>query len=429
MKKIVVLIAILSSFAAVAQTAYDLSPRGVEPARTRIYPYSSILLASEGSLAQSRYIIPLAEFTESTAGTSTTYAAHFAKDVSWLNRQVILRVGYVDAAYTLYVNGREMGFAPAGVMGVEFNVTKATKEGKNDVNIVVERSHPANKLYTASKVGLKDVVVFSPSTLRIRDIGTKVTLNESGDAATEFIVPIKCDALNPKSARVHFVLRNTDGSVLAEEYREITLDMRREDTLRFACLLPKSVLWSAAHPTQLRVELESRMANRVVECVSRKVGVRQINLQGGALSINGEKVALKAVEYSAISSLDELAAKGFNTIIITYESGMESVLDECAKRGIYVIVRTPIDTTSLGDHIRKGGNPSNDPLWCESYLWCNAHSLYSTISNPAVVGFAIAKGKTSGINIYESYIMLKHISPHHFVIYEGARGEWACDTL
>jgi hypothetical protein len=92
-----------------------------------------------------------------------------------------------------------------------------------------------------------------------------------------------------------------------------------------------------------------------------------------------------------------------------------------------VVVRTPIDTTPLGDHIRRGGNPSNDPMWNESYLWRNTHALHSTKSNCAVIGYAIAKGKTSGINIYDTYLLMKHLSPNSLVIYEGAEGEWATD--
>ena len=91
------------------------------------------------------------------------------------------------------------------------------------------------------------------------------------------------------------------------------------------------------------------------------------------------------------------------------------------------MVRAPIDTTLLGDHIRRGGNPSNDPLWSESYLWRNLNALYATQGNCAIIGYSIAKGKTSGVNIYDSYLMLKSLAPNSLVIYDGAKGEWATD--
>jgi hypothetical protein len=44
-----------------------------------------------------------------------------------------------------------------------------------------------------------------------------------------------------------------------------------------------------------------------------------------------------------------------------------------------------------------------------------------------VIGYAIAKGKTSGSNIYDTYLLMKHLAPNSLIIYEGAEGEWATD--
>ena len=66
-------------------------------------------------------------------------------------------------------------------------------------------------------------------------------------------------------------------------------------------------------------------------------------------------------------------------------------------------------------------------MWNESYLWRNIHALNTVKGSSAVIGFEIAKGKTSGINIYDTYLLLKSLAPNHLVIYEGARGEWATD--
>ena len=118
---------------------------------------------------------------------------------------------------------------------------------------------------------------------------------------------------------------------------------------------------------------------------------------------------------------------GYNGVIVTLDRNADKIVEECAERGLYVVVRTPIDTTLLGDHIRRDGNPSNDPIWNDSYLWRNLHALHSTKACSAVIGYAIAKGKTSGINIYDTYLLLKSLQPHHLVIYEGAKGEWATD--
>lgn len=412
---------------AFAQENYDLSARGVEPARKRMIPYHNIAAAIADDASQSRYVAPLEELQRSDKGTSTTFTTHYALPVAWLNRQTILRVNYASTAYTVYVNGREVGFAPTGVMGAEFNITKASKEGRNEVSIVLDLSHAANKLFQAKKMAVEGVEIFSQPAIRIRDIVAKTTLNVSGDGVAEFAIPVKCNTLNRKELRLHYTLRMGDSLVVAEGYREMGLDMRREDTLRFACVVPAKGLWSAQSPKSLRLDLESSIDNRVVECVSRKVGLRQIALDEGKLRINNEVVEPKMVELAALKSLDEVPQFGFNTVIVTLNRNTQQIIEECAQRGLYVVVRTPIDTTSLGDNIRRGGNPSNDPLWNESYLWRNIHALNTTKGNCAIIGYAIAKGKTSGLNIYDSYVMLKSLVPNYLVIYEGAKGEWATD--
>ena len=421
------IVILLCAVPAMAQESYDLSARGVEAARKRTLPYHNIKSAIAGNPSQSRFVAVVEEPTRSDNGSSTTITTHYALPVAWLNRTVMLRVDYASTAYTVCVNGREVGFAPSGVMGAEFNITKASKEGRNEITLLLDHSHPANRLYPSKEVVVEGIEVFSQPAIRIGDVIAHTTIAASGDGVAEIAIPVKCNTLNRKEMRLHYTLRLNDTIVVADGYSEMALDMRREDTLRFACVVPTKALWSSKSPTHLRIDLESSIDNRTAECISRRVGLRQIAIRDGKLSINNEVVSPKLAEWEAVKSLDEVVKYGYNGIIVTLDNKAEQIIEECAQRGLYVVVRAPIDTTTLGDHIRRGGNPSNNPLWGESYLWRNLHTLHTTKGNPAVIGYAIAKGKTSGINIYDSYMLLKSIVPNHLVIYEGAKGEWAND--
>ena len=408
---------------AIAQQSYDLAARAVEPARQRLIPTHRMADAISGNYSASRFVAEVAKPTVSNGA----YTTSFFLPVHWLNRQVMLRVGYASTAFTVEVNGREVGFAPTGVMGAEFNITKATKDDANEVVIKLDASALANKLYPKSDLVVEGIEIYTQPTLRMRDVISTLTINEQGLALAEVAVPIKCDALNPKSTRIHYALRLNDTILLSEGYREMTLDMRREDTLRFACAVPTTALWSHKSPARVRLELESRVDGRITECVSRTFGLRQLSYEGGKLLINKEEVKLNLVDIEKVKSVAKAAKGGYNGVIITLDRGAYEVIEECEKRGLYVVVRTPINTTALGDHIRRGGNPSNDLLWSESYLWRNAYALHATKASCAVVGYEIAQGTTSGINIYETYLMMKALAPHHLVIYRGAQGEWAND--
>ena len=359
--------------------------------------------------------------------TSSVQFSSVAQSCLTLNRQVLIRIGYASTAYTLYVNGHEVGFVPSGVMGAEFNITKFSQEGRNEVLLMLDKSLLANKLYEAKGMTVEGIEVFSQPTIRIRDIAVNTTLNEQGEGVAEFAIPVKCDALNSKDCRIRYTLRLNDTTVVADGYREMALDMRREDTVRFACVVPNKAMWSASNPTLLRLDVESRIENRIVECVSSKVGLRDIALRKGKLYINNENVVPNLVEWDEIKSVDKAKKKGYNGIVVTLDRNADKVIAECAEKGLYVIVRTPIDTTLLGEDIKRGGNPSNDPLWNESYLWRNLQTLHTTKCNCAIIGYEIAKGKTSGINIYDTYVLLKSLVPNYLIIYGGAAGEWATD--
>ena len=420
---IILLVATMAS----AQSNAELSARNVEPARTYLIPYNNMAEAIEGKSSLSRYVAKIDEPTCTEAGSTTTFTTYFYNPVAWLNRQVIVRIGYASTAYTLYVNGSEAGYAPAGVMGAEFNVSKLVKEGRNEVSIQLDKSLLANKLYEPKEAKVSNIEIFAQPVLRVRDICVNTTLNEQGQGVAEFAIPIKCDALNSKSTRLHYTLRSDDATLITEGYREMTLDMRREDTVRFACVVPKNELWSASKPTMLRLEIENCIDNRVVECISREIGLREIALRDKALYINNELTIPNLVEWEEVKSVDKAKKRGYNGIVITFDHNAEQVVAECAKKGMYVIVRTPIDTTLLGSDIKRGGNPSNDPMWNESYLWRNTCVLHSTKGCCAIIGYEIAKGNTSGINIYDTYVLMKTLLPNHLIIYGGAAGEWATD--
>ena len=420
---IILLVATMAS----AQSNEELSARNVEPARARLIPYNNMAGAIGGDASLSRYVAAVEEATRTEAGSTVTFTTHFALPVAWLNRQVIVRIGYASTAYTLYVNSQEVGYAPSGVMGAEFNVTKFVNDGRNEISIQLDKSLLANKLYESKEFKVDNIEVFSQPTIRVRDICVNTTLNEQGDGIAEFAIPMKCDALNDKSTRLHYTLRLDESTILTEGYREMTLDMRREDTVRFACVVPKSALWSASNPTMLRLEVESRIDNRIAECVSREIGLREIALRDKALYVNKELALPNLVEWAEVKSVDKAKKKGFNGIIVTLDHNADAIIAECAKRGLYVVVRTPIDTTLLGEDIKRGGNPSNDPMWNESYLWGNTCALHATKGCCAIIGYEIAKGNTSGINIYDSYVLMKSLVPNHLIIYTGAAGEWATD--
>ncbi|MBQ9138238.1 MAG: hypothetical protein IJX65_06355 [Alistipes sp.] len=427
--KIILLLASIFAFATASAQSLALPFEGAEPARGAVTPYGRLSDAVADNPAQSNYVAKLAEWSISEDGRQ--YDSSFAVPVWWLNRQVIVRVGRSSSAYEVLVDGRRVGVATSGATPVEFNVTKYAKEGRRTLTIrqIDAEQNRVNGLFSTLKPSVTDVAVICQPTIRVRDIITSTTLNDSGEGIVQFSVAIKCDALNAKRSRISYTVHLNDSTVLTKGYRDISLDMRREDTVRFMARVPKNSLWSPTNPHLITVELENRIDNRPSEYIRRSVGARAADVVENKLCINSAPQTLRLRDYNPAQSITEQVTEGYNGLVVPAYYATEQLLSQCDRAGVLVFVQSAINTLALGDHIRIGGNPSNDPFWLESYLAFNRAAYYSTRHHPAVVGYAIAAGKTTGINVYESYLLLKGLETRLPIIYQGAAGEWCSDAV
>lgn len=237
--------------------------------------------------------------------------------LSWLNRQIILRIGYSSAAFEVEVNGKKVGYSPDGITATEFNITKYAHDGSNKIAIIQHDDARVNEIYKGVKSGISDIKIICQPTIRVRDIICDTRLNDDGDGIAEFGIAVKCDALNPKRTKLNYTLRLRDTVILAEGNRELELDMRREDTVRFAVRIPKQALWSAGNPEMLRLDIINRIDGRIAECISREIGARSIDVNGNAMYVNGRIVKLYLAEYCAATEIGNIAASGYNGIIVS----------------------------------------------------------------------------------------------------------------
>ena len=318
----------------------------------------------------------------------------------------------------------------------EFNITKLTHEGRNEVEIRVATPSPTAPLESwreNPEPMLGGIWLLSQPTMRIRDVLTQTRMSEDGNATAEVAVVVKSDALNPRSSRIHYELVAPSGENAAAGYKDLTLKMRGEDTVRFLARIPGNMLWSPELPTQYTLRLKTQYEGRYVEFAELRVGFREVATRDGQLLLNGQPTPLRIreVDASAISE-NEIAAlreEGYNTLRLLPGPVPESFLEFCDGQGICVIAQAPIDTRRSGDSRQKGGNPTNDPAWLKAYLERTADSYHTTKRHPSVVAFLLATHSSNGINLYESYLQMKRMNDQRPFLYPEAGGEWNSDRL
>lgn len=430
MKRILLLIALFYIASATAQPYRPSTGR--EPVRGEVIAHSTLDEALAAKRGASKYLTPLDDWKRNGAISTTEFTMPFA----WANRQVLLHVASASADYEIVVNGKSAGYNANPNAPVDFNITKLAIEGKNTLEIRLAAPSPLAPLESWKKnptptFTLGHTYLLCQPTMRVRDV-VVTTWPVEGEMKAEVGIVVRSSALNPKTSRIHYDLRTPSGETAASGHRDFTLDMRREDTLRFVTTIPELLQWSEELPTQYTLVLKTQYEGRYVEFMQLKLGFRTIEMHDGRMSVNGRPVTLRTKEVApdiTENEITRLKEQGYNTLKLRAGIVSDDLYDLCDMLGIYIIAQAPLDTRSSGRDIRVGGNPTNDPTWLGAYLERTSDSYHVAKRHPSVVAFSLAEQSANGINLYESYLNMKHMGDARPFLYRDSEGQWNSDKL
>ena len=431
------LFASLMPLAAQEYQSLDEVAVGRNVARSRVVSYPTAELASQhcAEAVESQYLRTVSEWTRSEQSDATVFTAKYAIPFSWLSRLATLYVSEASGAYEVLINGKSVGYTSNAFSPAEFDVTKASKEDMNTIEIRIFKEHWSHRLednVTSRTPSVGEVYVMSQPQIRLRDVLHNARIDVGTLATVEVGMVVKTESLNPKKARIHYELMAPDTTVVTYGHRDIELGMRSEDTVKIMAQIPREALWSASSPTLYRLNLQTQIEGRYAEYQTHLIGFRVVESdEEGNLIINGEQVELNYMEADAhtISVTDIVSAReqGKNAVRFKMGAVPQQAYALCDSLGMYVYAQVPINTSKSGTSRVVGGNPSNDPLWREAYR-DRVETTYRTTQNrTCVVGYVLAKDSANGISLYESYLHMKSLEKKRPVVYGEVAGEWNSD--
>jgi beta-galactosidase len=430
-------------FAAAAQDVpHHLDPRvvsiGKEPPRGDVVSHDTREDALRWAYHRSKYLQPLSEWTTSDRSDAVVYSTRYKIPFGWLDREMFLYLGKVSGSFDVVINGEPAGYSQTGSTPSEFDVTRVSKEGNNDLEIVIYKEPISHKLENSRQPlppkMLGEVYVLSQPKMRVRDIFIDTRM-EGTAGIMELGVIMKSHQLNAKEYRVYYELVSPRGEILSEGYRDAELDMQREDTVRFFANIPRIIPWSHEEPRLYTLFLKTQHEGRFKEFLAFRIGFRGLEFTGGLTYLNHTPLKITMREFTPTADIEQmrtqieaLRAAGVNTLKLQGGPPSHRFYELCDELGVYLCNGADIDTHLSGTSRKVGGNPSNQPEWEGAYL-DRVMSMYHTSKNsPSVVMFSLASESANGYNLYESYLALKAIEKKRPVIYpEGA--EWDDDPL
>ena len=421
MKRFLSIIALVFAVGALSAQEYD-SPEyvslGRELPRSKTLPYPTAEEAQalgSGAVA-SKYLRPVTGWTRTDEPDATVFTSKYVIPFVWLSRQAILYVDEASGAYEVIINGQKVGYAANAFTPAEFNITKASKEDVNTISIRILKDHWSRRMedfVETREPRVGETYVISQPTIRVRDVvhNTDVDL-KSEYANVEVGLIVKTESLNPKTARIHYELIAPDTTVVTQGYKDVTLGMRGEDTVKFMARIPYVLTWCADMPVRYRLNIKTQIEGRYAEYQSRMIGFRDIDInEDGDFMINGIKTELFYRDFDPlkVTEKDIIAARVLKYNALRFKMGAvpQNVYRMCDSLGMYVIAQIPINTSKSGLSRRIGGNPSNDPKWKAAYLDRAETAYRTTCGQASVIGYVMAEESSNGINLYETYLRLK----------------------
>lgn len=441
MKRFLSIIALVFAVGALSAQEYD-SPEyvslGRELPRSKTLPYPTAEEAQalgSGAVA-SKYLRPVTGWTRTEEPDATVFTSKYVIPFVWLSRQAILYVDETSGAYEVIINGQKVGYAANAFTPAEFNITKASKEDVNTISIRILKDHWSRRMedfVETREPRVGETYVISQPTIRVRDVvhNTDVDL-KSEYANVEVGLIVKTESLNPKTARIHYELIAPDTTVVTQGYKDVTLGMRGEDTVKFMARIPYVLTWCADMPVRYRLNIKTQIEGRYAEYQSRMIGFRDIDInEDGDFMINGIKTELFYRDFDPlkVTEKDIIAARVLKYNALRFKMGAvpQNVYRMCDSLGMYVIAQIPINTSKSGLSRRIGGNPSNDPKWKAAYLDRAETAYRTTCGQASVIGYVMAEESSNGINLYETYLRLKALERKRPILYIEAAGEWNSD--
>ncbi|KAL6706839.1 hypothetical protein ACN47E_004982 [Coniothyrium glycines] len=228
---------------------------------------------------------PNVSFTENETGS---YIRNFKVPESMNTGQIRLRFEGVDAAYHVWINGKEVGYSQGSRNPDEFDVTALVKlNSENTLAVRVYQFCDGSYIEGQDQWWLsgifRDVLLVGfPDESRIENVFAQTILDEAYCDAT-----LKLKITTMGSGKILAKLLGANREVLAST----DADSNSEGTTEITIPVKNPLKWTAETPNlyHLVVALDCK------QFIAQHVGFRQVEMKDGLLKVNGTRVVFRGV--------------------------------------------------------------------------------------------------------------------------------------
>lgn len=337
----------------------------------------------------------------------------------------ILTFEGADSCLYLYVNGGFVGYTQVSHAVSEFDITPFLKEGSNSITAAVLKWCDGTYLEDQDKIRLsgifRDVYVVSRPKMRVSDYTVTTKLSENDAEVCVTVFGCDCDVkLAAPDGEELFVGKASDGK-----------------TLSIALKAPE--LWNAECPVLHTLTLQTES-----ESIAERVGIREVKLENGIVTLNGTPIKLLGVnrhdsypesgyyasEAQMRRDLEMMKQHNMNTVRTSHYPNSPLFYRLCDEYGMYVVAEADFESHGCVEVYNdfkwswEGGYNgialiAKDPQF-RSAIVDRAASLVSQNSNrPSIIFWSLGNESGWGENVLEAAKYIKSKDATRLVHYES----------
>ena len=352
-----------------------------------------------------------------------SYRRDFTIGKNWNGKEIFLHIGAMKSGGFVWLNGKYIGYSQGSKLPAEFNITKATKKGKNTIAIQIFRWTDGSYLecqdfWRISGIE-RDVYIYAQPKTRIKDFEVLSTLDKTYEnGVLELDIELKNHLSKNKKIAISYQL--FDGTkILSENTKTLEISKNNTTSNLFKTSIKNVKSWSAEHPNlyDLQIILKNNKSE-TLEIINRKIGFRSVEIKNGLLLVNGQRITLKGVntqehnpetghvvnESQILKDIQLWKENNINAVRLSHYPQQRRFYELCDIYGIYVVDEANIESHGMyyGKHsLAKKSN------WEKAHLDRMIRMVERDKNHPSVIIWSMGNEAGNGANFYAGYKAIK----------------------
>ncbi len=287
-------------------------------------------------------------------GETAVYTRMFDLPDDWTGKRIKILFDGVSSYGSVKVNGKDVGEHEGGMVPFELDITDAVRKGSNELRVDVKAWTISDRMgcisqYATHTVGglVRKVTLFALPETNVASTDAVTLLDKNHENAVLRIhATVAYEGTQKSGAVAEYELTNEDGKIVGRT----RVKVGSKNTADAVIKVKNARLWDPEQPYLYQLRTKLYVNGSAVQENVRRVGLRQVEIRGNKLTVNGRPVKLKGVNRHEVHPLrgrsltpelcrrdaELFRAGNCNYIRTSHYPPSEEFLDACDELGLFV---------------------------------------------------------------------------------------------